>query len=115
MMDYPVLDFSAAMDRVDNDTVLYFELIDMFFSDYDSTMVKLEQAVVTSDCAEIEAVSHAIKSALGNLGGMAAYQAAYELELAGSSARKDALEEAFKIFQTSVAEFKIAVDRKRNG
>lgn len=114
MTDYPVLDFSAAMDRVDNDTALFFELIDMFFSDYDSTMAKLEKAVLTADCAEIEAVSHAMKSALGNLGGMAAYQAACELEMAGSKSQEALIERAFKAFQTAVAEFKIAVEQKRS-
>ena len=114
MSDKPVLEYDAAMDRVDNDSELYFELIDMFFEDCDESLSTLKVAVEQSNFSEVEAVAHAMKSALGNLGGMASYDAAFELERAGRESDASApLQDLYKNFCDAITAFKNAVESKR--
>ena len=112
-MSQEVLDFAAAMDRVDNDTDLFFELIDMFFEDYESSLATLQAAVSGQLFGEIEAGAHAMKSALGNLGGMVAYEAAFELERAGRESIADDLTAKLQAFEAAVAAFQGAAEAKR--
>lgn len=80
-----VCDFPAAMDRVDNDRELYFELIDMFFDDYEDAIAALSTSIAQRNWKAVEGGAHALKSALGNLGAMTSYDAAFRLERAARS------------------------------
>ena len=113
MSEKETLDFSAAMDRVDNDQDLFFELVDMFFEDYDAQMETISKGVDALNFSDIEATAHAMKSALGNLGGMVAYDAAFSLEQAGRESISENLREKFEAFKKAVADFKQAVSEKR--
>jgi HPt (histidine-containing phosphotransfer) domain-containing protein len=113
MSSNKILDWEGVMDRVDNDIDLYFDLIDMFFADYPSSFNTLKESVTNSNSNEIDRKAHSLKSALGNLGAMQAYEAAYKLERAGKSSETANYVNYLKSFEEAVEAFRIAVTEKR--
>ncbi len=113
MIGGDVLDFDGAMDRVDGDRELYFELIDMFFEDADRNLESLQQAVKNQDCKQVESLAHSMKSALGNLGAMSSFQAAFALEKAGRAGDVSNATADYQIFKGEIEKFKQAVAAER--
>jgi HPt (histidine-containing phosphotransfer) domain-containing protein len=83
MSEKPVFDKEGALDRVDQDLELYGELFEMFFSDSDSTLALMRDAIAQNDNDSLERTAHSIKGALGNLGAQRAQEVSFELELTG--------------------------------
>ncbi len=76
-----VFDSAAAMERVDQDRELLQELCEMFAADNARAMAELAQSLESRNLSAAASQAHAIKSALGNLGAMLAYQSARDLEI----------------------------------
>jgi len=83
MSDTPVFDLDGAMERVENDKELYFELIDLLNDQFDESVENMKAAIDTQDGDSLNSVAHGIKSALGNVGAMSCYALAYKLERCG--------------------------------
>ena len=104
---FKVFDSAAALERCDDDKELLKELIDMFFEDYEKSLLGLSNMVTQKNFTGIERGAHAFKSALGNLGAMKAFEAARKLEFAGKTQAIDAIENLFSEFKNDVEEFRI--------
>lgn len=113
MTEYAVFDKDAAFERVDNDTELYFELIDMFFEEYPGHLEALSAAVSEKDFVTLEKSAHALKSALGNLGAMTSYDLSFKLEQGGRDEVFDGMEEYLAALQREVAAFKEEVEKHK--
>lgn len=103
--DARVFDSADAFERVDNDKELFFELVDMFFDDYESSLGNIQQAIESKESKQLEEYAHSIKSALGNLGAMKSFHHALFLERAGRSATFEGVEEVFEKLKESVVAF----------
>ncbi len=85
MSESLVFDLKAAMDRVDNDKELLRELVQMMTDQYPLQIGEIEGALKANNAQALGSFSHAIKSALGNLGAMRCYDLALALEKLGKS------------------------------
>ena len=102
MSENKVFDFEAAINRVEGDEELYRELFDLFLSDCDETLATIRSGIEAGNHTQVERTAHSIKSSLGNLGGMRAFDAALKLEMAGKSMGQQGDESA--LFATLEAE-----------
>jgi HPt (histidine-containing phosphotransfer) domain-containing protein len=109
METQPAFDKEGAMARVDNDTDLYKELLVILFAEYDQNVQKIGAAIDAKSGQELREQAHSIKSALGNVGAMRAYAAAYELEKAGKASEFGASLAIFEELKAAVVAFKAAV------
>lgn len=100
-----IYDKKAVLERCDNDVELIKELMQMFIEDYPKSISDIEYAVESKDPGKIDRSAHAIKSALGNLGGMKAYQIAYDLELSGKKNNITDSPSLLKNLKDAISEF----------
>ena len=80
-----VFDREAALERVDGDEELFQEIAELFLEDFAEDVTSVKQAVAAGDATAIDHAAHKIKGSVGNLGGVAAQQVAFELEQIGRS------------------------------
>ena len=112
-MTQVVLDLESALDRMDQDMDLFFELVDIFFTDYDATLANLKSAVAKEDLALVEATAHSLKSALGNLSAQQSYSIAAELEYAGRDNKPEKFTNLLSELELAVSKFKDTVEKHR--
>jgi signal transduction histidine kinase/CheY-like chemotaxis protein/HPt (histidine-containing phosphotransfer) domain-containing protein len=99
-----VIDFQSLMERVEDDTVLVEEMIELYLGSSPRLVEEIEQGVGKRDAEAIHRAAHALKGALQNLSAEASAQAARKLEMMG---RMDDLEGA----EHSLAELKDELER----
>lgn len=105
-MKSPVFDKEGALNRVGGDRELLAELIQLFIDEYNDQVDELLTFIQDSNAKELERRAHSIKSALGNIGAMQGYDAAYELELAGKNAELGAgAELSFKKLKEGISAY----------
>lgn len=66
-MNEETLDVNEFMNRVQNDKDLFFELLDIFVSDFQKKREELEMAVAQKDSEAICQVAHFLKGSCGNI------------------------------------------------
>ncbi len=76
----PVFDASLALERVDDDKELLLEIAGLFLEDVPRMLQELRRASADLDTKAIEHSAHSIKGSVGNVGGLAAHEAALRLE-----------------------------------
>ena len=84
-----VFDREDAMERVEQDTELLSELMDIFVAEYKTYIVEIDTALESKDAGKLVENAHSIKSALGNVGAMSSFELAKSLEFAGRKAELD--------------------------
>ncbi|MCB0310813.1 MAG: Hpt domain-containing protein, partial [Bdellovibrionales bacterium] len=72
-----------AINRVEGDLDLLFELMQMLWEQYPTSVAELRAAVESKNGQKLRESAHSIKSALGNLGAMTSFELAFELEKRG--------------------------------
>lgn len=114
-MDSPqVFDKEGALDRVDQDKELLFELLDLFYEDLESQMTELRAAVQADQSELLEERAHSLKSAVGNLGAARCFQCLSELEKLGRESGPNerakeslaALEKELQAFKSEIESFR---------
>ncbi len=100
-----VFDEDAVMSRVENDLELLRELVEIFIEEHGTQISELEGALAAGDAYGVNRKAHSIKSALGNLGGMLAHAAAFELEKAGKEERLEQGPLLLQKLKEEIAEF----------
>lgn len=113
MSDNKIFAQEEALDRVDGDKELLFELFDMFFEDCDSRLEAIADAIANNNPSKLKEDAHSIKSALGNLGAMTSYDLAYKLELMGRDSDLNDAGNKFDEFKAEIAKFKELTDSFR--
>ncbi|MDC0358176.1 Hpt domain-containing protein [Oligoflexia bacterium] len=114
MEEYKVFDVEAAMDRVESDKELLLELIDIFNEEYEPSLTQIKTAIENGDGTALEESAHSIKSALGNIGAMKAFDVAYALEKAGRENTLDSAAALGEALESAVADFQVEVTSFRN-
>jgi HPt (histidine-containing phosphotransfer) domain-containing protein len=105
MNDHPVLDLAGVLERVEGDKDLLLELMELFARDKQKQIELIRGGLQRGNGAELSSSAHAIKSALGNLGAMKAWDLAAQLERAGKEGRLSDAPGLFSALETSVDEF----------
>ena len=77
------LDLDEFMDRVQNDTELLFELLDIFVDDFHAKRQLLGEAVEKKDYEAVEHVAHFLKGSCGNISAKILWAVFRELEEKG--------------------------------
>ena len=66
-MSDELFDLNEFKERVQDDTELLLELLDIFCADYELKRQSLQQAIDKGDCDEVKSVAHSLKGASGNI------------------------------------------------
>jgi len=74
-------------DRLDHDFELFIELAELFFEDSQSLLQKVKCSIDENDPDSLRKSAHTLKGAVSNFSATSAYDAAYELEMAGKENR----------------------------
>ena len=87
--DLPVFDARAAMEGVDGDLALLQEIAELFLEDLPETLSELRRAAEERDMVAVDRLAHKLKGSVGNLGALAAHDAAVLVERLGKEKRID--------------------------
>src|ERR1043166_8359172 len=74
------LDREAILSRVEGDSTLLKELVDIFLADAPRLLGEIRESIHQNDAHALGRTAHLLKGAVGNFGAAAAHQAALELE-----------------------------------
>lgn len=102
-------DKSEALSRCDEDAELLRELIKICIEDGAERMKQIQEAGLEGNADKLDCAAHSMKSAMGNVGGMACYQTLLKLELLGRSGSTQGFDELYKELRIRYEEFQQAV------
>jgi two-component system sensor histidine kinase/response regulator len=98
----PIIDKQAALERVDGDTALLSEIVDLFLSDIDALTDDIRQAVTAADASRIMRSAHRLKGSVATLAAGRATAAALRLENIGRSGDVNEAASAFAALEAEV-------------
>ncbi len=78
-----VIDENALMARLDGDTGLLAEVVDLFFESAPRLMRDLKKALEARDAASVERAAHTLKGAVANFGARTVFEATMRMERLG--------------------------------
>lgn len=78
-----ILNIPELVERLDGDFELFVELSELFFEDSSSLLKKIEDSINNNDSEALRKSAHTLKGAVSNFSAQKAYDAAYDLEVAG--------------------------------
>lgn len=91
-------------ERLDGDFELFVELSDLFFEDSSTLLGKIEDSIEKKDSDALRKSAHTLKGAVSNFSAQRAYDAAYELEIAGKDKVFDNSAEKFALLKNEIEE-----------
>jgi PAS domain S-box-containing protein len=94
-----VFDEQDLLRRIGGDRALLRELAAMFRADSGKLLARVRKAIGDSDAEELRQAAHALKGAIANFGGKAAYDAALLLEALGRDGRLDGARDLFALLE----------------
>jgi len=92
-MSEQTLDVDDFMERVQGDKELFFELLDIFISDFPPKRQSLKEAIANKDYTAVEHVSHFLKGSCSNISAGSLRVIFHELEKKGKNNDLQGLEE----------------------
>ncbi len=104
-----VLDTGELMARVDNDTDLLKEIVDLFIEDCPRLMSRLQNAIACGDANEVERAAHSLKGSVGSFAARPAYNTALKLEQIGKSGELSEAPDVYAALERQIAELKHAL------
>jgi len=96
MNESAIVDIQKILETVEGDHDLMHEIVNMFLDEIPDAIKELENILLHKNHKQLERQAHSIKNSVGNFGAKAAYDLAYELELAAKENRLDQAAETFK-------------------
>ncbi|MBF0486165.1 MAG: Hpt domain-containing protein [Candidatus Omnitrophica bacterium] len=112
-----VIDLKDALERVQDDKDLLFELFDIFTEDFVTKRKTIWAAFEKGDCAAFQMVAHGLKGATGNISARNMHENSVELDrmgkgcdLSGARPRLELLDKQFEELKVEIARLK-----KENG
>ena len=91
-MSEETLDVNDFMERVQGDKKLFFELLDIFISDFHLKRKLLEEALVNNDGQAVEHIAHFLKGSCGNISAGQLRVSVHDIEKRGKSKYLQGLE-----------------------
>lgn len=78
----PVLDLPELKSRLSGDVALFFELFELFFTDYAGHYQRMKELMSGEKCDLLAETAHSLKGALANLSAKSAAAICHEIEKA---------------------------------
>lgn len=97
-----VIDRTETLERVDGDTELLTELIDIFQEHSMLMISEIQSAVSREDAVRLRESAHSLKGSVGNFGAAKAYTAAARLEAIGERGDLSGAGLAFGVLEIEV-------------
>ena len=110
-MPMEVFDPSSTLERLNDDTELFAELVEMFFEDCPVLIAEVRQAVNQNDAHELKRAAHLLRGAIGNFSVSTAYQAARTLEFMGHTSKMEGAASAVNTLETETSRLVTALKR----
>ena len=110
-----VFDQVAALTRVEGDTELLLEIIEVFLDDSPRLMGRIREALKRRDLKSLEQAAHTLKGSVGNFGAPIAYAAALKLEKIGREGNVERAQEAWMELEEAMEQLKPALVLLRDG
>ncbi len=98
------IDWDEALASVDGQHDLLLELIDIFFTECDEVLPRIENAIAKGDVGELQLFAHRLKGCLGYFGQTKAGDVAWQLESLGREHTLDGAPELLTQLRTAVDE-----------
>jgi len=95
-MDDQVIDFQDALDRVQDDQQLLFELFDIFEEDFQIKRRELEKYLRDGNAEMIRNIAHSLKGASGNISARQINAICARMEKDASEERLDGISQQLK-------------------
>jgi len=110
-----VFDQVTALTRVEGDTELLLEIIEVFLDDSPRLMGRIREALKRKDLKSLEQAAHTLKGSVGNFGAPIAHAAALELEKIGREGDVERAEKAWMELEEAMGQLKPALILLRDG
>jgi len=98
------LNIPELAERLDGDFDLFLELSELFFEDSAALLNKIEDSIKNKDSDALRKSAHTLKGAVSNFSAQKAYDAAYELEMAGKDNIMDSADKKLDTLKNEIAE-----------
>jgi len=112
-MSEQTLDVDDFMERVQGDKELFFELLDIFSSDFPLKRLSLQEAIANKDHITVEHVSHFLKGSCGNISAVPLRIIFSELEKRGKENDLQGLEEYLEKIDKRFEELTTCIEELR--
>ena len=99
-----VLNIPELEERLDGDFELFVELSELFFEDSSVLLNKIEESIKDNNSDTLRKSAHTLKGAVSNFSAQKAYEAAYELELAGKEKKMEGAPEKLTTLKNAITE-----------
>jgi PAS domain S-box-containing protein len=110
-----VLDWAAALDRLQGDRELLGELVEVFRDECPRLLAQVREAVAASDAGRLKLASHTLKGALSNFAARDAVEAARLLEQMGKQADFSGAKEALAALERELDRLEPAFSALHSG
>ncbi len=100
----PLVDLTAAIERMEGDTRLLHEVVDIFLEDYQGCMDEVRSAVERRDTNSLQRAVHTMKGAVGNFVAAKATYVARDMEHLCKLGEIDSAIALFEVLESAVAE-----------
>ena len=108
-----IINVSEALERVDGDSELLGELVEIFLEESPSMLAEIQEAVSQKDAKALEHSAHTLKGAVGNFGAQNVVEAAFVLEKAGREGNLAGTETRLNTLEQSLQELEPALSALR--
>jgi len=99
-----ILNIPELEERLDGDFELFVELSELFFEDSSLLLIKIEDSINKKDSDALRKSAHTLKGAVSNFSAQKAYDAAYELEIAGKDKSFENIQEKSATLKKEIAD-----------
>ena len=106
-----VIDENALMARLDGDTGLLAEVVDLFFESAPRLMRDLKKALEARDAASVERAAHTLKGAVANFGARAVFEATMRMDKLGHDRDLTGARRAWTLLEKEMGRLKKALAR----
>jgi HPt (histidine-containing phosphotransfer) domain-containing protein len=110
-----VFDQAAALMRVEGDTELLLEIVEVFLDDSPRLMSRIRAALKRQDLKSLEQAAHTLKGSVGNFCAPAAYAASFKLEKIGREGNVEEAQQAWVELEEAMEQLKPALMLLRDG
>jgi len=104
-----LIDIQDLRSRLENDLDLLKELSQVFFTDYNKLLQRIDNAIKTKDTVQLIKSAHTIKGAVANFSAKIAYEASLRLENIGKSGNIENADQAFSDLKEIIEETRTAL------
>ena len=113
-MGSKIIDLADALDRVQDDKELLFELFDIFEKDFKAKRKEIEKALAHKDAEILRNLAHSIKGASGNISALCIHEICFFLEKEASENRLGDFPDKLKELDAAFIEYQAEARKIRD-